>query len=105
MDSDNVVELSPKEDAPELLVGPFTSYSVKVDGRIIPRLTGWKEGDLVWLCVDGRFGQPFPKDYALGAATLIAQALAIGAGYSHLGALNKDAPFAPLGFAIDQSTG
>lgn len=100
MADDNVIQL-PREEPPELLIGPFTSYKVQVDGRIIPRLTGFREGDKIWLTVDDRFTQPFStfKD-AHSAAVLIAQAMAIAEGYSHLGAPNKDMPFAPIGHSI-----
>ena len=97
--ADNVINL-PEQQPPELLIGPFEEWRVVVDGRIIPRLTGWREGDLVWLCVDRRFAAPFSKEYAHNAASLIAEALAIGAGYSHLGAENKDRPFAGIATKI-----
>lgn len=85
---------------PRVLIGPFETYRVQVDGRIIPRLTGYREGDKIALVVDGRFSASFREDDAQQAAWLIAQALAIGAGYSHLGAENKDQPFAPQGAEI-----
>jgi len=101
MSTDNVVQLPPKEEAPpELLIGPFSEYRVVVDGRVIPRLTGSQEGDMVSFTVDGRFGAECPKEYAYGIAWLISQALAIGEGYPHLGAPNKDRPFAPIAHAI-----
>lgn len=84
----------------DLLVGPFETYRVKVDGRIIPKLTGRDEGDRISLMVDGRFGASFSKADAHQAAWLIAQALAIGEGYSHLGAETKDRPFAPVAFEL-----
>lgn len=59
---DNVVSLH--DEPPELLIGPFQVWKVSVQGRIIPRLTGWAEGDTIWLCVDDRFAQGFPKEYA-----------------------------------------
>jgi len=103
MGDDNVIELK-TEEPPPLLIGPFTVSKVMVDGRIIPGLTGWEEGDKTWLCVDDRFGAGFPTEYARQAAWLIANAMAIACGYSHLGAENKDRPFAPLGMAINRST-
>lgn len=100
-DDGNVIAMPPQKDGSEdLLIGPFEQWRVQVDGRVIPRLTGWREGDLIWLCVDNRFAQGFPKQYVLGAAALIAQALAIGSGYAWLGAENKDQPFAPIGCAV-----
>ena len=96
---DNVMQMPPVE-RPELLVGPFEEWRVQVDGRIIPRLTGYHDGDRIALVVDGRFGASFSKDDAYHAAWLIAQALAVGEGYSHLGAASKEKPFAPRGMQL-----
>lgn len=96
MADDNVVTLQQPEP-PELLIGPFEVWKVQVEGRIIPRLTGFHDGDKIALVVDGRFSASFAKEDAYGAAVLIAEALAIGQGYSHMGAENKDMPFAPVG--------
>lgn len=97
---DNVIQM-PREEPPELLIGPFQEWRVQVEGRIIPRLTGFREGDRIWLVVDNRHTASFSKEDAYGAAVLIAQAMAIGEGYSWFGAPNKDMPFAPIGNAID----
>lgn len=83
------------------LVGPFQEWRVQVDGRIIPRLTGFYDGDKIALVVDKRFSASFAKEDVYQAAWLIAQAMAIGEGYSHLGAMNKDMPFAPIGTQLD----
>lgn len=96
----SVVQMPPQPKPPELLIGPFEYYKVQVDGRIIPRLSGFKDGDKIALVLDGRLSCSFPEEYARQAAWLIANALAIGEGYSHLGALNKDKPFAPIGCEI-----
>ena len=76
---------------------------VEIEGRIIPRLTAIRVGDgSIGLVVDGRFGATFPNEgIADQAAWLIAQALAVGAGYSSLGAETKDRPFAPRSMKID----
>lgn len=98
--ADNVTEF-PKPDTkqPDLLVGPFEEYRVVVGGRSIPKLTGRynaSEGQW-WLFVDNRIGAFFStEEDARQAANLAANAMAIGAGYSHAGAENKDRPFAPL---------
>jgi hypothetical protein len=86
------------DEPPPLLVGPFEEYRVVIDGRRIPKLTGRKDSDgRVHLTVDHRFGAEFPnEETAHQAAWLIAQAMAIGAGYPHLGAETKEQPFAPL---------
>lgn len=96
----NVVNLPPTPKPPELLIGPFEQYRVQVDGRIIPKLTGHKDGDKIELVLDGRFSGSFTPEDAYQVAWLLANALAIGQGYSHLGALNKDMPFAPMGMSL-----
>ena len=79
-----------------LLMEPYRDYRpVIIEGRKIPRLTGHEVGDdEIELIVDGRFGATFPKGLARDAAWLIAQAFAIGAGYTHLGAEQPSRPFA-----------
>lgn len=99
---DNVVQLPPQSKAPDLLVGPFQEWRVQVDGRIIPRLTGFHDGDKIALVVDGRFSASFTEDDARQAAWLIAQAMAVGEGYPHLGADSKKQPFAPLGMGLGE---
>jgi hypothetical protein len=97
----NVVELPPAQKPPELLVGPFQEWRVQVEGRIIPRLTGFHDGDKIALVLDGRWSASFPKEDAYQVAWLLANALAVGEGYSHLGAENKDNPFAPMGCELN----
>lgn len=92
----------PTKDTESLLVGPFEQYKVQVEGRIIPGLTGHPQEDgRVTLIVDGRFAVDFPKEVASQAAWLLANALAVGAGYTHLGAANKGQPFAPVGVYVN----
>lgn len=85
---------------PEFLVGPFETYKVQIEGRMIPHLTGRREGDRVSLIVDHRFSVSFREEDAYQVAWLLAQALAVGSGYSHLGAETKEQPFAPQGARI-----
>ena len=92
----NIIDLPKPPSRPDLLIGPFQEWRVQVDGRLIPRLTGFKDGDKIGLVVDGRFSASFSVDDAYQAAWLIAQALAIGEGYPHLGAETKGRPFAPI---------
>lgn len=93
----DVINFPPPAAKPNLLVGPFESYKVVVEGREIPGLTGWPQADgRITLVVDGRFAVDFPADLAHQAAWLVAQALAVGAGYTHLGATEKSAPFAAI---------
>lgn len=100
MDENNVVNLPPRKEPPDLLIGPFEVWKVSVEGRIIPGLTGHPDGNRIALVVDGRFSASFPKELAHDAAWLIAQALAIGAGYPSLGAETKGRPFAPIGCQV-----
>lgn len=96
----NVVQMPPPEKQADLLVGPFQEWRVQIDGRMIPRLTGHKDGDKIALVLDGRWSASFAEDDARQAAWLIANALAIGEGYSNLAAPNKDRPFAPIGVQL-----
>lgn len=101
MADDNVTPFPEREREP-WLCGPYQpEWRVNLDGREIPNLTGWREGEKTWLCVDRRFAQEFTTDEdARNAAVLIAQAMAIGAGYSHYGANSKDMPFAPIAVGL-----
>ena len=101
MSDENVVEF-PRETPPSLLVGPFQEWRVIVQGRAIPKLTGYKHEDgRVSLTVDHRFGADFPnEEVAAQAAWLIGQAMAIGAGYSNLEADSRDMPFAPRSMQV-----
>ena len=80
-----------------------TVGDVVIEGRLIPRLSANESADgSVELVLDGRFGVTFPDPgMASQAAWLIANALAIGEGYSFLGANDKNHPFAPECLRID----
>lgn len=94
MEESNVIDII---KYPELLCGPFEEYRVIVDGRRMPLLTGYKDGDNFWLVVDNRFAcGPFDEASAHQAARLAGQCMAICKGYPHLGADTKDQPFAPV---------
>lgn len=99
----SVLPFPPKPNQEDFLVGPFEEWRVEIEGRIIPRLTGYRQEDgRVTLIVDGRFMVDFPSDIAKSAAWLIANALAVGEGYSHLGAIGKGShPFAPIAARLD----
>lgn len=98
--TDNITKF-PSTGAPEFLVGPFEEYRVVVEGRMIPKLTGFREGERTVLIVDRRMSISVPNDIAYDVALLVAEALAVGAGYSHLGAENKsERPFAPRSMEI-----
>lgn len=81
--------------ATDVLIGPFDTWRVQVDGYQIPKLSGFKNGNKTCLVVDSRFcTEPLDDNVVHSVAAVIANALAIGAGYSHFGAQNKEQPFA-----------
>lgn len=65
--------------------GPFQIHRITLDGYEVPRLHGRVVGDMWYFQLDGRFAVDVPKKYGLGVAWVIANALAIGAGYSCFG--------------------
>lgn len=73
-----------------------TGYKVEVEGRAVPCLA-MKYGveGHVTLVLDDRWEIDVPFAYAERVAWMVANANAIGQGYSHLGAPNKDKPYAP----------
>jgi len=67
-------------------IGPFNEWRIKLDGYRVPKLSGRADSNGVFhLCLDHRFGIEIPEDYAYQVVWLIANALAIGAGYSCFG--------------------
>lgn len=100
--SDENVTSFPAAKPLEFMIGPFSEWRVQIEERIIPRLTAFKDGDKIGLVIDNRFSHSFAKEDAYQAAWLLAQALAIGGGYTHLGAESKEQPFAPIGMGISQ---
>lgn len=94
--TDNITKFPEPEKMPDLLCGPFDEWRVIVDGKRMPLLTGFHEGDKIWLVADGRFCcGPFDETQAHQAARLAGQCMAVLSGYPHLGADNKEKPFAP----------
>lgn len=91
-----VVEFPERDKPLSPLIGPFTYHAVVVEGRCIPLLTGALEGANTALIVDGRFSISVPNERAYEVAWLLAQAIAVASGYSHLGAETKDCPFGPI---------
>lgn len=81
---------------PDWMVGPFESYAIRLEGRRIPGLEGKPLADgTVNLILDGRYCINLPAGTAGDVAWFVAQALAIGSGYTHLSAETKGRPFAP----------
>lgn len=92
--SDNVHQF-PREEAPSIVGTERTGNAVVVDGYVIPRMHCYDRGDEIEIIIDGRFSYQFPKEWAYLAASMAAQAMAIGEGYSYKGASEKGRPFAP----------
>lgn len=66
-------------------IGPFQIHKLRLDGYRIPHLNG-RLIDGVWhFILDERFGCEIPEKYGTSVAWMIANALAIGAGYSCFG--------------------
>lgn len=63
-------------------VGPFHQYKVTLDGYRIPRLTGRLVDGRWHFCLDERFGVDVPEQDGPGVAMMIANALAIGSGFT-----------------------
>lgn len=86
---------------PDFLIGPFEEYRVVIDGRVIPLLSAQKlESGQVNLVLDHRFCVCLDADTVQSVAWMVANALAIGQGYAHAGAENKERPFAPISMSI-----
>lgn len=81
--------------APSIVGAERCGHAVIVEGRAIPGLHCHAWGEEVELVLDERFALTLPKAMAYQIAWFVANALAVGAGYSHLGAVSKDRPFAP----------
>lgn len=71
-------------------------YTAVVEGREIPRLMVYERGEReITIMLDRRFAIDVPRELSGYICWMIANALAIGQGYSHLGAETKERPFAP----------
>ena len=86
---------------PVWMVGPFETYAVVLGGRLIPRLAARVDGADVVLSLDNRLALTVPADMAYQVADFVANALAIGAGYSGHDAETADKPFAPRCIKLD----
>lgn len=99
--TDNVLEFPPAPAPTEFLIGPFQGYRVVVEGRCIPGLTGFKDGDKIALVVDGRFSVSLSDGDARNVAWLLANAIAVAQGYPCLSSETRERPFAPLVMSIE----
>lgn len=92
--TDNITRF-PATPPDDFMIGPFEEYRVRIEGRQIPWLTAFHDGDEIALVVDHRFSISMPKERAYDVAWLLANAMAVASGYPWLGAETKDRPFAP----------
>ncbi len=93
---DNVIELPATKHACDTLAGPDRGgCSVIVDGRAIPNMHMYDNGDTIDFILDERLAFEFPREWAYLAASFAANAMAIGAGYAFSGADEKRKAFAP----------
>jgi hypothetical protein len=90
-----VIERLPTREVPHISGPVRQGCAVIIEGRCVPRMHCFERESETEIVIDGRFSYTFPKDWGFLAAAMAAQAMAIGAGYSHLGAETKDGPFAP----------
>lgn len=93
--TDNITEF-PKEEPLEFMMGVMKYCPVIIEGRKIPGLQAWKEGDKTFILVDDRIAISVPNESAYEVCYIVATALAVGAGYTHIHAKTKDRCFAPL---------
>ena len=94
--TDNIVPLHDIEKLIYEMKGPeLGGHAVIVDGRAIPRLTMRDKGGEIDLILDGRLAFPFAREWAVQAAYLAANAMALGAGYPCATADEKTKSFAP----------
>jgi hypothetical protein len=98
-DDDNIIKFTPPPER-ELaqLWAVHDPYSIViVEGREIPLLKAYEkpDSDEVVIVLDGRFSLDTNKKEMQQWLWLMANAIAIGQGYSHVGAESKDQPFAP----------
>ena len=63
---------------------PRVERAVTIDGYAVPKVEAREinTGLMTDICLDGRFGIQIPAEYASSVIWLIANAMAIGAGYS-----------------------
>jgi hypothetical protein len=83
-------------------IGPFQEYRITVNGYRVPRLTGHIIDDVLTLCLDNRFALDVPEEYAIPVVQFVANALAVGAGYSCFGENSEPVnPFNRRMYGID----
>lgn len=95
MDSGNITPIrDPKIGVVDFGVR-IPGYTAIVEGREIPGIMVFERGDKITVNLDRRFSIDVPREVSGSICWMIAQALAIGSGYPHIGAESKVRPFAP----------
>lgn len=94
--TDNVTSLYDPEAGVVNFGVRIPGYTAVVEGREIPGMMVFERGDQITVNLDRRFSIDVPRELSGCICWMIANALAIGEGYSHLGAGAKGRPFAPL---------
>lgn len=66
-------------------IGPFEEYRITCDGYRVPHLTGRVVENVMHLRLDNSCALDIPEEHANAVIWFIANALAVGAGYSCFG--------------------
>lgn len=99
--SDNITNLH-KDPVPNMIGPKISGHSVIIDGRAIPNMTLRDNGDRIEFVLDNRYSYEFPREWAYLAAAFAAEAMAIGAGHSHISQPhNSSKAFAPQCIGIE----
>lgn len=86
--------------------GPTSGgHDVIWQGRVVPKLKAIDQGAEIMFILDNRLGWSFPREWAFHALDMMANAMAIGAGYPCFTAEEKFKPFAPKASFISEETG
>lgn len=88
-------------------LGAFTQHRIAIDGYAVPKLEATESADGLEcnICLDSRFGATIPAEHAQSVLWLLANALAIGAGYSCHGENSQPVnPFKVKVMGIDAAT-
>ena len=88
----NVINLK----IPSPLGNKLAGHEIHYQGRVIPRLRGKKIDNSYAIILDNRWEAIIPEEHIHPVLMLLANALAVGEGYSNAEANTKDKPFAPL---------
>lgn len=83
--SEPMFEVDPAPEHGLESIGPFEVHKLRLDGFRIPKLEGQLNNGMWYFALDERFACEVPEIYGQGVATMIANAIAIGAGYSCFG--------------------